>query len=301
MGILKTVEDRIGGTPLLDLTGLAPDFGGRILGKAELWNPSGSAKDRAALAMLRDGEARGLLGPGATVIEATSGNLGISLALLCGLRGLRCVIVIPRGMSPQRQALMRAYGAEVLLTPAENGMAGAVEAARALAERTPGSFLPDQFSNPANPGAHYRTTGPEIWADTEGSVDVLVAGVGTGGTLTGAGRFLRQKNPALETVAVEPEASPLLSQGWAGPHGIQGIGPNFVPGTLDRSLVDRVVTVTEDEAAAAAGLLARRLGILAGISAGAAVHAALTLARLPENRGKNLVTILPDTGCRYLE
>jgi len=300
MGILKTVEDRIGGTPLMDLTGLAPDFGGRILGKAELWNPSGSAKDRAALAMLRDGEARGLLGPGATVIEATSGNLGISLALLCGLRGLRCVIVMPRGMSPQRQALMRAYGAEVLLTPAENGMAGAVEAARALAERTPGSFLPDQFSNPANPGTHYRTTGPEIWADTEGSVDVLVAGVGTGGTLTGAGRFLRQKNPALETVAVEPEASPLLSQGWAGPHGIQGIGPNFVPGTLDRSLVDRVVTVTEDEAAAAAGLLARRLGILAGISAGAAVHAALTLARLPENRGKNLVTILPDTGCRYL-
>lgn len=301
MGILKTVEDRIGGTPLMDLTGLAPDFGGRILGKAELWNPSGSAKDRAALAMLRDGEARGILGPGATVIEATSGNLGISLALLCGLRGLRCVIVMPRGMSPQRQALMRAYGAEVLLTPAENGMAGAVEAARALAELTPGSFLPDQFSNPANPGAHYRTTGPEIWADTEGSVDVLVAGVGTGGTLTGAGRFLRQKNPALETVAVEPEASPLLSQGWAGPHGIQGIGPNFVPGTLDRSLVDRVVTVTEDEAAAAAGLLARRLGILAGISAGAAVHAALTLARLPENRGKNLVTILPDTGCRYLE
>lgn len=300
MNILATVEDRIGRTPLVDLTRLAPGFEGRILGKAELWNPSGSAKDRAALSMLRDGERRGLFGPEATVIEATSGNLGISLAMLCSRRGWRCVIVMPEGMSPQRRRLLETYGAQVLLTPARDGMAGAVETARELAAKTPGSFVPDQFSNPANPNAHYRTTGPEIWAETDGVVDILVAGVGTGGTVSGTGRFLREKNPALKIVAVEPERSPLLSQGWAGSHGIQGIGPNFLPEVLDRSLLDRVIPVTEEDAKAAAQMLARQEGILAGISSGAAVHAALTLTQCPENRGKTIVTILPDTGTRYL-
>ena len=300
MSIYQSIEDLTGHTPLVELSRLVPDFHGHLLGKLELMNPTGSAKDRVALSILRDAERRGLLGPGATVIEATSGNTGISLAMFCSRRSIRCIIVMPDTMTPERIALLRAYGAEVLLTPGPEGMAGAVEAARELSRRTPRSFIPEQFANPANPDAHFHSTGPEIWADAQGQVDMLVAGVGTGGTISGAGRFLRTKKPAIQIVAVEPAESPLLSHGRSGSHGIQGIGPNFLPDTLDLTLPDQIITVSSDQAMAAARTLARQEGILAGISAGAAIHAAIDLARREENRGKTIVAILPDSGHRYL-
>ena len=303
MGTVYTsMEQLIGKTPLLRVTGLEKAFGlsARVLVKLEAWNPGGSAKDRVALAMLNAAEAAGKLSAGGTVIEPTSGNTGIGLAAVAACRGYRAIIVMPDSMSVERQLLMKAYGAEVVLTPGTEGMTGAIAKAEVLAKEIPGSFIPDQFSNPANAQAHYTTTGPEIWEDTQGTVDIFVAGVGTGGTLTGTGRYLKEQNPAIRVVAVEPAASPLLSQGKAGPHGLQGIGANFVPAVLGRALIDEIRPVTEQEAYAAARALARTEGILCGISSGAALHAALELAKQPENAGKTVVTVLPDTGERYL-
>ena len=289
-GIFDSPLQQIGRTPLIELSRTPA----RILGKAELFNLTGSSKDRAALSMLD--EAR--LPPGGTVIEPTSGNMGISLAAICGIRGYRCVIVMPDSMSMERQQMIRAYGAEVILTPGNEGMTGAIAKARQLQQEIPGSIIPGQFENPANPRAHYTGTGPEIWLDTHGAVDIFVAGVGTGGTLTGAGRYLKEQNPGIRIIAVEPAASPLLSAGVSGPHGLQGIGANFIPSILDRSLIDEIITVTEEEAYAAARQLASQKGILAGISSGAAFHAAKVLAK--ENAGRTIVTVLPDSGARYL-
>ena len=303
MGTVYTsMEQLIGATPLLELKGLEAALGleARVLAKLEAFNPGGSAKDRVALSMLNEAERAGKLAPGGTVIEPTSGNTGIGLAAVAACRGYRAIIVMPDSMSIERQLLMKAYGAEVVLTPGKDGMTGAIAKAEALAGEISGSFIPDQFGNPANAKAHYTSTGPEIWADTQGKVDILVAGVGTGGTLTGTGRYLKEQNPALQVVAVEPASSPLLSTGKAGPHGLQGIGANFVPTVLDQSLIDRILPVTEQEAYEAARLLAKKEGILCGISSGAALHAALRLAKLPENKGKTIVTVLPDTGERYL-
>ena len=296
--IIHDITAQIGRTPLVRFSKIAPGI--RLFGKLEFLNPGGSAKDRVALAMLERAEALGQLVPGATVIEPTSGNTGIALAMLCAARGYGCVIVMPASMSRERGQLMEAYGARVILTPGELGMAGAVAEAARLAREIPDSFIPDQFSNSANPQSHYAATGPEIWADTGGSVDFLVAGIGTGGTVTGAGRFLKERNPRLRIIGVEPAASPLLSQGRTAPHGIQGIGPNFLPPVLDRSLLDEILPVTQAQALQAAQALARVEGILAGISSGAALHATLTLARRPENAGKTTVVILPDTGRNYL-
>lgn len=283
--------DMIGNTPLVRL-------GENLFAKAEFVNLTGSVKDRAALSILDDAEQRGMLQPGGTVIEPTSGNMGISLAALCAFRGYNAIIVMPDSMSRERQLLMRAYGAQVVLTPGSLGMAGAVEKARQLASQIPGSYVPGQFENPANAMAHYRTTGPEIWEQTAGKVDVFVAGVGTGGTITGTARYLKEQNPAVEIVAVEPADSPLLSQGRSGSHGIQGIGANFVPEVLDRALVDRIVTVTYADAVEMTRALAKEQGILTGISAGAnAWAAAAVAAKYPE---KTVVTLLPDAGSRYL-
>lgn len=285
------MSNMIGSTPLVQL-------GSNLYAKAEFLNLTGSVKDRAAKYILDDAEARGALQPGGTIIEPTSGNMGIALAALAAPRGYRCIIVMLDSMSAERQQLMRAYGAQVVLTPGAEGMAGSLAKAAALAQEIPGSFVPGQFENPANALAHYCTTGPEIWAQTGGKVDIFVAGVGTGGTLTGTGRYLKEQNPALRVVAVEPAASPLLSAGIAGSHGIQGIGANFVPALLDRSLLDDVVTVTDAQAVAAARELARTRGILAGISAGANFHAASLLAT--QHPDKIVVTLLPDAGTRYL-
>ena len=300
--VYTSMEQLIGATPLLELTAIQKELGleARVLAKLESFNPGGSAKDRVALSMIEAAERQGKLTPGGTVIEPTSGNTGIGLAAVAACRGYRAIIVMPDSMSIERQLLMKAYGAEVVLTPGKNGMTGAIAKAEALSREIPGSFIPDQFGNPANSLAHYASTGPEIWQDTQGAVDILVAGVGTGGTLTGTGKYLKEQKPSVQIVAVEPAASPLLSEGKAGPHGLQGIGANFVPSVLDRELIDRIHTVTEAQAYEAARLLARKEGILCGISSGAALHAALELARLPENRGKTLVTVLPDTGERYL-
>ena len=300
--ILKSVEDRVGSTPLVELTALERVLGlkARVLAKVEGANPAGSAKDRVALHMLRRAEAEGRLAPGGTVIEPTSGNTGIALAALCAARGYRAVIVMPDSMSAERRLLMEAYGAQVVFTPGSEGMSGAIRRAEELRAAIPGSIIAGQFDNPANPEAHYLTTGPEIWRDTAGNVDIFVAGVGTGGTVTGTGRYLKEQNPALTVVAVEPAESPLLSEGWAAPHGIQGIGANFVPGVLDRSVYDRVMTVTAERARDTARLLGREEGLLAGISSGAALWAALELAGQPEHRGKTVVVLLPDTGERYL-
>ena len=303
MGTVYTsMEQLIGTTPLLELTGIEKErnLEARVLAKLESFNPGGSAKDRVALSMISAAERDGKLAPGGTVIEPTSGNTGIGLAAVAACRGYRAIIVMPDSMSIERQLLMKAYGAEVVLTPGKEGMTGAIAKAEALAREIPGSFIPDQFGNPANALAHYVSTGPEIWLDTQGAVDILVAGVGTGGTLSGAGQYLKEQKADLQIVAVEPAASPLLSEGKAGPHGLQGIGANFVPAVLNRELIDRILPVTETQAYAAARLLARKEGILCGISAGAALHAALELAALPENRGKTIVTVLPDTGERYL-
>ncbi len=300
--ILLSAEDLIGKTPLVEFSRVAKRFGlrARLLAKLEFLNPAGSIKDRVARAMVDDAERRGLLKPGGTIIEPTSGNTGIGLALVAAVRGYRLVIVMPDSMSVERIRIMKAYGAEVVLTPGAQGMRGAIEKAEELKASLPGSVVAGQFVNPANPAAHERTTGPEIWADTSGRVDFFVAGVGTGGTLTGAGRFLKSKNHALKVVAVEPATSAVLSGGEAGPHGLQGIGAGFVPEILDRSLIDEVVAVTDEEAYAASRLAGRVEGVLVGISSGAALHAAIELAKRPENAGKNIAVVLPDTGDRYL-
>ena len=300
--VYTSADQLIGKTPLLELTQLEKKYAlsARILAKLEFFNPAGSAKDRVALAMLLDAEEKGLLKPGATVIEPTSGNTGIGLASVAAVRGYRAIIVMPDSMSAERQLLMGAYGAELVLTPGKDGMTGAIAKAEELAASIPGSFIPDQFANPANAKAHYDTTGPEIWADTDGDVDIFVACVGTGGTVTGTGRYLKEQNPNVRIVAVEPAESPLLSGGKAGHHGIQGIGANFIPKVLDTSVYDEVVTVTTEESYAAGRLLGKTEGILCGISSGAALRAALELAKRPENAGKTIVALLPDTGDRYL-
>jgi len=302
MAIYTAADQLVGRTPLLELTHIQAQekLDAVVLAKLEYFNPAGSAKDRVALAMIVDAEQKGLLRSGSTIIEPTSGNTGIGLACVAAARGYRTIIVMPDSMSAERQLLMGAYGAELVLTPGKLGMSGAIAKAEELAREIPGSFIPDQFGNPANARAHYETTGPEIWADTEGNVDIFVAGVGTGGTITGVGRFLKEKNPVVQVVAVEPADSPLLSGGKAGPHGLQGIGANFVPAVLDTSVYDRIIPVTTEEAYAAARRMGKSEGILVGISSGAALHAALSLAKLPENRGKTIVVLLPDTGDRYL-
>ena len=301
MGIYHSVEQLVGNTPLLSVDHYVRARGleAVILAKLERCNPAGSAKDRVALEMLRQAEASGVLQPGGTVIEPTSGNTGIGLAAMAIAKGYRVILTMPATMSAERRALLKAYGAELVLV-AEGGMAGAVAKAEELAREIPGSFIPGQFDNPANPAAHYKTTGPEIWRDTEGHVDIFVAGVGTGGTISGTGRYLKEQNPHVRIVAVEPASSPLLSQGYAGPHGLQGIGANFVPGNYDAKVVDEILTVTDEDAYRTGRLLARTEGIMAGITSGAALWAADELARRPENRGKTIVALLPDDGGRYL-
>lgn len=302
MSIATSIDQLIGNTPLMRLTRLEQTLGlqGQLLAKLEYFNPGGSIKDRAALQMLRAAEQAGRIGPGALIIEPTSGNTGIGLCMLCAARGYRAIIVVPETASIERIKLMRAYGAQVVLTPGSAGMRGAVERAEALARENENAFIPSQFDNPENANAHYLTTGPEIWAQTEGHVDALVAGVGTGGTITGIGRYLRERKPDVQLIAVEPASSPLLSQGHAGPHKIQGIGANFVPAVLDRSLLSRVQTVENDAAFAMMHLLAETEGVFCGISSGAAVSAAADVLREDAMRGKTVVAILPDTGERYL-
>lgn len=302
MSIATSIDQLIGNTPLMRLTRLEQKLGlqGQLLAKLEYFNPGGSIKDRAALQMLRAAEQAGRIGPGALIIEPTSGNTGIGLCMLCAARGYRAIIVVPETASIERIKLMRAYGAQVVLTPGADGMRGAVERAEALARENANAFIPSQFDNPENANAHYLTTGPEIWAQTEGHVDALVAGVGTGGTITGVGRYLRERKPDVQLIAVEPASSPLLSQGHAGPHKLQGIGANFVPAVLDRSLLSRVQTVENDAAFAMMHLLAETEGVFCGISSGAAVSAAADVLREDAMRGKTVVAILPDTGERYL-
>ena len=295
MNIYTAVSQLVGKTPLLKLSYVEE---ANLLAKLELFNPAGSAKDRVALTMSRDAEEKGILKEGSVIIEPTSGNTGIGLAAMAAARGYRTVIVMPDSMSIERQKLMTAYGAELVLTPGALGMQGAIEKAEEMAKEIPGSFITDQFNNPANAKAHFETTGPEIWEDTDGTVDIFVAGVGTGGTITGTGRYLKEKNPKVQVVAVEPAGSPLLSGGKAGPHGLQGIGANFIPGVLDQKIYDRVIPVTEEQAYAAARELGKKEGVLVGISSGAALHGAKLLAK--ENPGKNIVVLLPDTGDRYL-
>ena len=300
--IYKSVEELIGRTPLVELTRLAEQLGlkAKLVAKVEAMNPGGSAKDRVAKRMVEDAEKAGILKEGATIIEPTSGNTGIGLAVMAAARGYRAIIVMPDTMSMERRLLMTAFGAELVLTDGAKGMSGAIEKAEELAKEIPNSFIPGQFDNPSNPAAHYDTTGPEIYEDTDGKVDIFVAGIGTGGTLTGTGRYLKEKNPALQIIGVEPASSPLLTEGRAGAHGLQGIGANFVPSILDTELYDEVLTVTEEQAYEMGRLLARCEGLLAGISAGAALHGAVEAAKRPENEGKTIVVLLPDTGERYL-
>ena len=300
--IYTSVGELIGRTPLLELKNFAEQQGAkaRLLGKLEGMNPGGSAKDRVALAMITDAEKRGVLQAGGTIIEPTSGNTGIGLAAVGTSLGYRVIIVMPDSMSMERRLLMTAYGAELVLTPGAEGMKGAIAKAEALAKEIPNSFIPDQFNNPANATAHLSTTGPEIWEDTDGKVDIFVAGIGTGGTITGVGQYLKAWNPYVKVVAVEPAGSPLLSKGVAGPHGLQGIGANFVPGVLDRDIYDEIYTVTEENAYATARALGKSDGVLIGISGGAALWTALQLAKQDENAGKTIVVMLPDSGERYL-
>lgn len=302
MRMHKNVFELIGNTPLVELTNYENNHGldARIIAKVEYFEPAGSIKDRIAKAMVDEAEANGLLDADTVIIEPTSGNTGIGLAAIAAARGNRIIIVMPDTMSVERRKLMRAYGAELVLTPGVDGMKGAIAKAEELANEYPNSLIPSQFTNPANPAIHYRTTGPEIWRDTDGEVDILVAGVGTGGTISGTGAYLKEQNPDVQVVAVEPADSPVLSEGCAGPHGIQGIGAGFVPETLDTDVYDEVITITNEEAFEAGRELAAHDGLLVGISSGAAVAAAAKLAQRPENAGKNIVVILPDTGERYL-
>lgn len=302
MKIACSVTELIGRTPLLELRNYEKDHGlqATLLAKLECKNPAGSAKDRVAANMIARAETEGRLAPGGTIIEPTSGNTGIGLAAAAAAKGYRVILTMPDTMSVERRALIAAYGAEIILTPGAAGMAGAVAKAEELHQSIPGSIIAGQFENPANPAAHEKTTGPEIWADTEGKVDIFVAGVGTGGTVSGVGRYLKAQNPAVRVVAFEPASSPLLTEGHAGPHGLQGIGANFVPENLDRSVLDEVLTVTDADAYATGRELARTEGILVGITSGAAVWAAAQLARQPENAGKTIVALLPDSGERYL-
>ena len=300
--IYTSADQLIGNTPLLELTHIerAEGLEARILGKLEYFNPAGSVKDRIARAMIDDAEQKGLLKAGSVIIEPTSGNTGIGLASVAAARGYRIIIVMPDSMSVERRQLMKAYGAELVLTEGAKGMKGAIARADELAREIPNSFIPGQFVNPANPAAHRATTGPEIWADTEGKVDIFVAGVGTGGTITGVGEYLKQQKPDVKVVAVEPATSPVLSGGAAGGHKIQGIGAGFVPDVLDTAVYDEIIPVANEDAFAAGRLIGRKEGVLVGISSGAAVWAAIQLAKRPENRGKNIVVLLPDTGDRYL-
>ena len=300
--IYTSAAGLIGRTPLLELTNLEKKYGlkARILAKLEYLNPAGSVKDRIALAMIEDAEKKGLLTPQSVIVEPTSGNTGIGLASVAAARGYRIIIVMPDSMSVERRQLMKAYGAELVLTPGAQGMKGAIAKADELAAEIPHSFIPGQFVNPANPEAHYTTTGPEIWEDTDGTVDAFVAGVGTGGTITGIGRYLREKNPAVRIIAVEPKTSAVLSTGVAGKHGIQGIGAGFVPAVLDTGVYDEIIPVADEDAFATGRLVGKNEGVLVGISSGAAVWAALQLAQRPEMAGKTIVVLLPDTGDRYL-
>ena len=302
MRVYRKITDIIGGTPLLELTNYekANELNAKIYAKLEYFNPAGSVKDRIAKAMLDDAEEKGLLKPGAVIIEPTSGNTGIGLASVAASRGYKVILTMPETMSVERRNLLKAYGAELVLTEGAKGMPGAIAKAKELAEQTPNSYIPSQFTNPANPAVHLKTTGPEIWADTDGKVDIFVAGVGTGGTLSGVGAYLKSQNPNVKVVAVEPATSPVLSGGKAGPHKIQGIGAGFVPDTLNTDIYDEILPVQNEDAFATGRALARSEGVLVGISSGAAVFAAAQLAKRPENAGKVIVALLPDTGERYL-
>lgn len=300
--VYSSIQDLIGGTPLLELKNIEQNeqLGARVLAKLEYFNPAGSVKDRVAKAMLDDAEAKGLLTKDSVIIEPTSGNTGIGLASVAAAKGYKVIIVMPETMSVERRQLMKAYGAELVLTEGAKGMKGAIAKAKELAEATPGSFIPGQFTNPANPDIHRKTTGVEIWEDTAGKVDIFVAGVGTGGTVTGVGEYLKSKNPNVKVVAVEPSGSPVLSTGVAGAHKIQGIGAGFVPDILNTSVYDEIITVTNEDAFATGKMIGRTEGVLVGISSGASVFAAMQLAKREENKGKTIVVLLPDTGDRYL-
>lgn len=299
--IYKGVSEIIGKTPLVEVTNVekAHNLNAKVLVKIEYRNPAGSVKDRAALYMIKNAEEKGLLKEGSVIIEPTSGNTGIGLAALAAAKGYRVILTMPETMSVERRNILKAYGAEIVLTPGSEGMKGAVEKAESLAKEIDGAFIPGQFDNPANAQAHYETTGPEIWEDTDGEVDIFVAGVGTGGTITGTGRYLKEKNPGIKVVAVEPDASPVLSEGRAGAHKIQGIGANFVPSLLDTNIYDEIIRVVNEDAFTASKELTKKEGILTGISSGAALHAGLELAKRPENEGKTIVVLLPDSGDRY--
>ena len=302
MTVYKAISDLIGNTPLVELTHIEEKEGldASVVAKVEFFNPAGSVKDRIAKKMIEDAEKAGKIKTGATLIEPTSGNTGIGIASVAAAKGYKAIMTMPETMSVERRILLKAYGAKVVLTDGKTGMKGAIAKAKELAATIPNSFIPSQFENPSNPQAHYESTGPEIWKDTEGKVDIFVAGVGTGGTVSGTGKYLKDQNPNVKVIAVEPATSPVLSQGYAGPHGIQGIGAGFVPNTLDTSVYDEVFTVTNEQAYETGRLIAHNEGMLVGISSGAATYAAIQIAKRPENKGKTIVVLLPDTGERYL-
>lgn len=302
MTVYKAISDLIGNTPLVELTHIEEKEGldASVVAKVEFFNPAGSVKDRIAKKMIEDAEKAGKIKPGATLIEPTSGNTGIGIASVAAAKGYKAIMTMPETMSVERRNLLKAYGAKVVLTDGKAGMKGAIAKAKELAATIPNSFIPSQFENPSNPQAHYESTGPEIWKDTEGKVDIFVAGVGTGGTVSGTGKYLKDQNPNVKVIAVEPATSPVLSEGHAGPHGIQGIGAGFVPNTLDTSVYDEVFTVTNEQAYETGRLIAHNEGMLVGISSGAATYAAIQIAKRPENKGKTIVVLLPDTGERYL-